>query len=308
MSALCGKTALVTGASGFIGGVTARRLRQAGAIVHGVSRRPQAEDGACDRWWQVDVTNLAEVRRTLAAVKPDVVFHLAGLVAGARDLDMVLPMLQVNLLAAVNLLVAATERPGARLVFAGSLEEPPPDAAWPVPASPYAAAKLGAGAYARMCHALYGTRVVWLRLFMVYGPAQPDVRKLIPYVTLSLLRGEAPALSSGTRPVDWVYVDDVVDALFAAAVAEDVEGRTLDVGSGRLVAVREVVEQIGRLVAAGVSPLFGAMPDRPFEQVRVADVASTAACLGWRARTSLEDGLRTTVDWYRRHGLASRDS
>ena len=301
MKALAGKTALVTGASGFIGAATARRLREAGAVVHGVFRRAQPGTAACDHWWQADLSDIAEVRALIATAEPDVVFHLAALVSGARGLDRVLPMLHTNLLAAVNLLVATTERSVERIVLAGSLEEPPPDSSWAVPASPYAAAKLAAGAYARMCHALYGTPAVCLRLFMVYGPAQPDPSKLVPYVTHSLLRGEAPALSSGARPVDWVYVDDVVDALLAAAVADGLEGRTLDVGSGELVTVREVVERIARLVGTGITPGFGAVPERPMEQVRVANVAETAACLGWQARTSLEEGLSRTVEWYRRH-------
>jgi nucleoside-diphosphate-sugar epimerase len=308
MRALSGKTALVTGASGFIGAATARRLRDAGAIVHGVFRRAQPEKEACTRWWQADLSDIAQVRALVAAVEPDIVFHLASLVSGDRGLDRVLPMLHANLLAAVNLLVATTERPPERLVLAGSLEEPQPDSAWAVPASPYAAAKLAAGAYARMCHALYGTPAVCLRLFMVYGPAQPDLSKLVPYVTLSLLRGEAPALSSGARPVDWVYVDDVVEALLAAAVTDGVEGRTLDVGSGELVTVRGVVERIARLVGTGITPGFGAVPARAFEQVRVADVAETAACLGWRARTPLEEGLARTVDWYRRHGARASEA
>jgi nucleoside-diphosphate-sugar epimerase len=308
MKGLSGKTALVTGASGFIGAATARALRDAGAIVHGVSRRAQPENRDCTRWWQADLSDIAEVRALVAEVEPDVVFHLAALVSGARGLDRVLPMLHANLLAAVNLLVVTTERPIERFVLAGSLEEPQPGSRWSVPASPYAAAKLAAGAYARMCHALYGTPAVCLRLFMVYGPAQPDLRKLVPYVTLSLLRGEAPALSSGTRPVDWVYVDDVVQALLAAAVTDAAVGRTLDVGSGQLVTVREVVERIARLVESDASPHFGAVPERPLEQVRTANVAKTAACLRWRARTSLEEGLARTVDWYRRHGAGASEA
>jgi UDP-glucose 4-epimerase len=300
MSGFAGKTVLLTGATGFIGGATARRLREAGATVHGLSRRPPADGDTCDRWWPIDITEITAVRGVLAAVRPEIVFHLAGLSSGSRALDMVLRMVHVNLVGAVNLLVAATERPVARLVFAGSLEEPSPDGAWPVPASPYAAAKLGAGAYMRMFHALYGTPALWLRLFMVYGPAQPDVQKLIPYVTLSLLRGEAPALSSGTRLVDWVYIDDVVEGLMAAAVAEGLEGRTLDVGSGELVAVREVVAELERLVNPRVLPRFCAIPERPMEQVRVADAAATAALLGWRPRTPLKEGLAKTVDFYRR--------
>jgi nucleoside-diphosphate-sugar epimerase len=308
MKALSGKTALVTGASGFIGAATARALRDSGATVHGVSRRARSESGACHRWWRTDLTDIEDVRALVAAVQPHVVFHLAALVSGARGVEMVLPMLHANLLTAVNLLVATTERPVERLVLAGSLEEPQPSTSWPVPASPYAAAKLGAGAYARMCHALYGTPAVCLRLFMVYGPAQPDLLKLVPYVTLSLLRGEAPALSSGTRPVDWVYVDDVVQALLAAAVTDAAVGRTLDVGSGELVTVREIVERIARLVDSDAAPRFGAVPERAMEQVRVADVAKTATCLRWRPRTSLEEGLARTVDWYRRHGAGGAEA
>jgi UDP-glucose 4-epimerase len=300
---LAGKTALVTGVSGFIGAATARRLRRAGAEVHGVFHRVPPPEGACDLGWPADLTNTADVGRLMDAVRPDFVFHLAGLTSGARELAMVLPMLQVNLLAAVNVMVAATERGAARLVFAGSLEEPPPEGRWPVPGSPYAAAKLAAGAYARLCHALYGTPAVWLRLFMTYGPGQRDVCKLVPYVTLSLLRGESPAVSSGARPVDWIYIDDVVDALLAAAVAEDVEGRTLDVGSGELVTVREVVERIVRLVDSRLAPRFGAVPDRALEQVSVADTATSLACLGWRARTSLDEGLRRTVEAYALEGV-----
>jgi UDP-glucose 4-epimerase len=304
---LSGATALVTGARGFIGTAVARRLRDAGAAVHGVSRRPPPPDGHCARWWQADVTEIGDVRRVLDSARPDVVIHLASVVSGARDLEMVLPSMHANLIAAVNLLVAATERGVGRLLFAGSLEEPQPDGTWPVAASPYAAAKFGAGVYARMCHALYGTPAIWLRLFMVYGPAQPDVRKLVPYVTRSLLRGEAPALSSGSRQIDWIYIDDVADAFLSAAAGPGLEGRTLDIGSGRLVAVREVVEQLAKMIDPTIVPRFGAVPERPNEQVRVADVASTAATLGWRARTSLEDGLRRTVAWYQRHGSAPRD-
>ena len=303
MKGLDGRIALVTGASGFIGAAAGRRLREAGAEVHGVFHRVSPPAGACDRAWPADLTDAAVVRRVLDAVRPDVVFHLAGLNSGARELAMVLPMLQVNLLAAVNVMVAATERGTARLVFAGSLEEPAPEEGWPVPGSPYAAAKLAAGAYARMCHALWGTPAVWLRLFMTYGPGQPDVYKLVPHTILSLLRGEPPAVSSGGRGVDWIYIDDVVDALLAAAVAPDVEGRTLDVGSGQLVTVREVVERIVRLVDPRLAPRFGAIPDRPREEVCVADTATAEAHLGWRARTPLDEGLRRTVAAYAQQGV-----
>jgi nucleoside-diphosphate-sugar epimerase len=299
-SSLSGRVVLVTGASGFIGATLARRLSDLGAIVHGVSRRPPGEPGGV-RWWESDLSDPGGVRRLLDAVAPDVIFHLAGLVTGARDVAAVLPVLHANLVATVNLLVAATERRGARIVLAGSMEEPSQEGTLPVPSSPYAASKLAAASYARMFHALYGTPAVWLRLFMVYGPAQPDTRKLVPYVTLSLLRGEAPMLSSGRRGIDWIYVHDVVDALLAAAAAQGIEGRTLDVGSGSIVTIRSMVERLVQMIDPAVVPQFGALPDRPLEHDPVADVNSTASCLGWRPRTPLEEGLHKTVDWYRQH-------
>ena len=77
---------------------------------------------------------------------------------------------------------------------------------------------------------------------------------------LSLLQGEAPKLSSGQWQADWIYVDDVVDGLLAAAQMPDVEGCTIDLGSGTLVSIRAVVQQIVNLVDSRVEPLFGACP------------------------------------------------
>jgi nucleoside-diphosphate-sugar epimerase len=96
-----------------------------------------------------------------------------------------------------------------------------------------------------------------------------------------------------------LYVDDVVDAFLAAAVAPRADGASVDIGSGKLVSVRALVAQLKRLVGGPVEPRFGALPDRMLERVRVADPATAAAVIGWRPRTSLEDGLAQTVEFYR---------
>jgi nucleoside-diphosphate-sugar epimerase len=232
-------------------------------------------------------------------VRPDVIVHLAGYVSGARELEAVMPAFRDNLLATVNVLTAASRAGTGRIVLAGSMEEPRADETGAVPGSPYAISKWAASGYARMFHALYGLPVVVLRIFMTYGPAQRDVRKVIPYVILSALRGEAPALASGARPVDWVYVEDVVEAIEAACGATGAAGRSLDVGSGSLVTIREVVERIVRTIDPSLNPRFGALADRPLERPQAADTASTRAAIGWAPRTSLEDGLAKTVAWYR---------
>jgi UDP-glucose 4-epimerase len=289
---------LVTGASGFIGKHLCRRLVREGHEVHGVSRNPRQEGDV--RWRQADLADATATRELLEQVRPDTVFHLASYVSGSRDLDAVLPTMQHNLVAAVNVLVAAAGSGCGLVALTGSMEEPESPSGEPTPASPYAAAKYASGAYGRMIHALHDLAVVNLRVFMVYGPGQDDRTKLVPYVVTSLLRGERPRLSSGVRPVDWVYVDDVVDAFLAAARTPDLAGATLDVGSGELVTIRSIVEQIVETVGTAVEPDFGALPDRPLEQVRTADVERTRSMIGWEPRTTLAAGLRTTVEWYLR--------
>ena len=293
------RTVLVTGGSGFIGAHLCRRLQREGARVHATSRREAADGAEGAAWHRLDLADAEAAGRLVDQLEPEIVFHLASHVAGARDMALVRPTFEANLASTVHLLEAATRRGCRRFVQVGSLEEPDPGEALATPSSPYAAAKAAASSYARMFHALYGTPVVLARLFMVYGPDQRDLRKLIPYVILSLLRGERPELSSGERPVDWIYVDDVVEGLLRIAGVEELDGQRVDLGTGELMTVRGVVEELFARLAPDAAPPFGSMPDRPMEQVRKADVAATARQLGWQPGTSLRQGLEQTVAWYR---------
>ena len=297
---LTGSRVLVTGASGFIGGHLMKRLAALGAVTHGVSRNAPAGGLPGAAFHALDLADAAGTARVFAEVRPDFVFHLASHVAGSRTRELVMPTFRDNLISTVNLLMAAAATPCKRFILTGSLEEP--ESASEAPSSPYAAAKASARLYADMFHALYSVPVVKARLFMVYGPAQRDERKLVPYVIRCLLAGESPRLSSGQRPVDWVFVEDVVDGLIAmACAARPIEGKRLDLGSGSLVTVRAVVERLVALVNAKATPEFGALGERPFEQVRQADAAGTLAETGWSATVSLEEGLSRTVEWYRTH-------
>jgi nucleoside-diphosphate-sugar epimerase len=106
-------------------------------------------------------------------------------------------------------------------------------------------------------------------------------------------------VTSGTREVDWIYVDDVVEALLAAALRPGVEGQTLDVGTGVLASVRAVVERLRDLVDPDIELTFGGLPDRPRERLDVAEVDATACSLQWRPVVSLAEGLARTVAWHR---------
>src|SRR5262249_23699324 len=151
----------------------------------------------------------------------------------------------------------------------------------------------------RMFSALYQIPVVIAKIFMVYGPGQSDHTKLIPYVITSFLRGNPPSLSSGVRLVDWIFVDDVVDGLIGCAQTRGIDGRTVELGSGQLHSIRDVVQELMDLLPCTVHPKFGALPDRPLERVRKADIAESYKLMGWQPATSLTVGLTRTVDWYK---------
>jgi UDP-glucose 4-epimerase len=298
------KKALVTGARGFIGAALCKRLLASRVEVHAVSRNPPAEAKHGVRatkiqWWSADLVGLEVARNLIRTIRPDATFHLASLVTGSRSLETVLPIFQNNFMTAFNLLIATAENStdAGRIVLAGSFEEP--DEVDAVPCSPYAAAKWSASGYARMFHALYQTPVVIAKIFMVYGPGQSDHRKLIPYVAISLLRGEAPRLTSGVRLVDWIYVDDVVDGLIRCAQAPGIDGRAVELGSGETLSIREVVGQLTDLVPCTVEPQFGALPDRAFERVMKANIAESYKLIGWQPCMPLHAGLIHTVEWYR---------
>ena len=296
---LNGRKVLVTGAAGFIGSHLCDRLARHGIEVCAVSRRFTPVRKGSVSYQPGDLSDLEATRTLLRAVKPEVIFHLAGLAAGARDPSLVVPTFQSNLASTVNLLVAALETGKPRVVLPGSLEEPTEADA--LASSPYAMSKWAASSYGRMFCSLYQLPVAIGRVFITYGPTSKDLHKLIPYVTLALLRDDPPRLASGRRQVDWVHVDDVVDGLIALATAQKAIGATVDIGSGRLMTIRSLVERIVELVQPARGPLFDALPERPFEQVRVADVDRAFELTGWRPKVDFDAGLKSTVEWFRAH-------
>jgi nucleoside-diphosphate-sugar epimerase len=294
---LAGEKILITGASGFLGSHLRRRLRDGKARIDAVSRHAHESDEPGVRWWQAEMTDFESTRKLLQQAKPDVIFHLSGLATARPERELVLPTLHSLFVSTVNLLSAAAEIDCRRIILAASLTEPYAAGAEVTPGSPYAAAKWASSAYARMFHKLYEVPVVMVRPFMTYGPGQ-DEHKLIPHIILSLLNGTSPKLSSGRQAIDWIYVDDVIDGFLAATHARDVEGHTIDLGSGELTSIREVVTSLMELIGAGTEPLFGALPDRPDEPLRIANVEDARQRLNWRPRMPLKQGLARTVQWF----------
>lgn len=289
---------LVTGARGFLASHLCRRLVHEGARVHGVSRAPDPGHPSI-RWRQLDIADPQVVRPLIADVRPDFVFHLAGHVSGSQRLEQIEPTLLTNLASTVRLLTAVAETGRCRTVMTGSMHEPHPGDPTAVPCSPYAASKTAASAYARMFHALYQLPIGIARPFMAYGPGQWDLTKLLPYVIVSLLRGESPKVGGGTRALDWVFVDDVIEGMLLIARSEFMDARTIDLGCGELVSIRCVIERVVAKIGSDVPVQFGAIEDRPLERRHAAVLEETQRLIGWLPQTTLERGLDASIEWYR---------
>lgn len=290
-----GRRVLVTGATGFIGGNLCPRLLELSTDVHAVSRtEPTAPDVI---WHPLDVTDRDALQAVVRTVAPDLVYHLASHVTGSTASSEIDATLDANLVSSVAVFQAAAEC-GARVVTAGSYTEL--GVGLGAPGSPYAAAKSAATVYAQMFHQVFGVSIVNLRLYMVYGPGQRDLTKLVPYTITSLLTGAAPELTSGERVFDWVYIDDVIDAFVAAGrTGTGDNGTPIAIGTGKLTSIREIVGRITAAIGESIAPRFGARPDRPPEPQHRATLERAEAVLGWRPRTEIATGIPATVEWYR---------
>jgi UDP-glucose 4-epimerase len=292
---------LITGASGFLGGHLAERLAAAGARLHLVSRSPPPGRPSGD-WHQQDLSDAAGTEALLRRIEPELIFHLTSESRGGAELDNVVPTFRNDLTCAVNCLVAAAKVGCRRTIIIGSLEEPDRRfgfaSAAPTSLTPYSIAKYATHIYADFFSAAYGLPLVFVVLFMTYGPRQKPF-KIIPYTILTLLAGGQPRLSSGRRLVDWIYVDDAIDCLAAAGTMPGVDGKTFEVGSSRLVSIASVANMIASLIPGSKEIIFGAEPDRGHD--RVSNITPATHHLGWRPRTQLRQGLEATIDWYRHH-------
>jgi nucleoside-diphosphate-sugar epimerase len=296
MSDLEAGEVLVTGATGCIGRALCRALAERGVRVHALSRSGGRPPGAHSSS-ACDVAHADLLGRIVHALRPRVVFHLAGHATGSRLPSVVVSTFQSKLAGAVNLLLACQSLPDTRNVLAGSLEEP--DASDPVPVSPYAAASAAAASYGALFHDLYGQAVLHARLFMVYGPGDPNEERLVPYTIRSLLAGASPALGVGERPVDWIYVDDVVRGLIALGADHSIRSGSFDLGTGVAHPIREVVLRIAGALGSTATIGFGARPEPERQRVRLADLAATRRRLDWAPAVSLDEGLARTIAWMR---------
>lgn len=302
------KRTLVTGAGGFVGANLLRRLVQDGHRVTGVL------GPAGDRWRlngmedraelvDVDLRDQDALRRLVHRVAPEWTFHLAAHGAYSWQND-ARRILDTNLMATVGLIDVCRETGCDAFVHAGSSSEygikdhAPSEEELAEPNSRYAVAKAAATLFCRYVAQYEDFPAVTLRLYSVFGPYE-DPRRLVPAVVMRARHNELPPLVAPEVARDFVWVDDVVEALvLAAEAAGDRRGTIYNVGSGVQTSMAELVDIARRVLDIDADPIWGSMAGRAWDATSwVADNRRIGAELGWRPRTDLAEGLRRTAAW-----------
>lgn len=315
-AALRGQRVLVTGATGLVGQALTRALVEVGAQVLALVRAaspaaaptlPSSGTGATERVVErivVPSYQPALVREALRGVRADLVCHLGAYGVKPTEQD-ALAMVDGNVGVTVALLEALAAAPPRRFLYAGSsaqyaplpaptlLVEDSPQAA----ATVYGACKAAAEEVGRVLAARHHIPFVSMRLFGVYGPGEAPHR-MIPHLARALSSGATPELTPGAQARDWIYVDDVVEALLLAATAPRLQG-AYNVCSGRALSVREVALAVGAALGKDEAALgLGRRAYRPDEPMWiVGSPARLQADTGFVARTPLDEGVRRSVAW-----------
>ena len=302
---------LVTGAGGFIGANLVRVLLRAGADVWCLTRRDSVPWRLRDveekiHLLPIGLGSLPALRSALLKIRPTVIYHLAAY-GNSSFHRSVSRMIAVNIQGTENLLRASSEIDYRSLIHTGSSSEygfqdhPVLESELPEPMSHYAVCKLAATDLCRFYARMKGQPTLTLRLFSVYGPWE-DPRRFIPTAIRAALDSRPLPLTAGDESHDYIYVDDVVEALLKAAGVRKPDGRIINICGGRQWTNLEVVHEIERVLKKKIDLRMGEYPARSWDSaVWVGDQKRAAGVLKWKLRTRLAEGIKITAAWIQAH-------
>jgi nucleoside-diphosphate-sugar epimerase len=298
---------VITGAAGFVGANLAARAVELGAPVHLIVR-PGSDVARLDALrsrctvHEADLAEPGAVAAVMASASPVVVFHAAKHSGHPSRMNHAAAY-RTNVLGARAVLEALPK--DARLVALGSSleygpgEGPLRETQTSRPDTVHGVTKAAATELCLHFARTRGTAVACLRLFSVYGPWEAPER-FLPTLLRAAVTGGPFALTPPGVMHDWVHVDDVVDACVLAATNSAVVGQVVNVGTGRETSNEDVVLMVERLLGRAVLRDEKPYPPAPYDRASwVADTEKARQLLDWSAATTLEEGIRRTIDWHR---------
>lgn len=308
---------LVTGADGFIGSHLTELLLSEGYDVRALSQYNSfnnngwLEDVAQSARLEIvsgDVRDAAFCRKIAEGV--DTIFHLAALIAIPYSYDAPGSYVDTNVGGTLNICQAAKDSGVRRLIVTstsevyGTAQYVPIDEKHPrQPQSPYSATKIGADAIAQSFYNAFGLPVVTARPFNTYGPRQ-SARAIIPTIITQIANGAKEIKVGDLTPTrDFNFVKDTARGFLALARAEGIEGQEFNISTGTEISMADTLTTIARIMESDVRYVTDPARLRPAnsEVFRLCgDSTKLRELTGWKPKYSLEDGLRETIEWFRR--------
>lgn len=297
---------LITGGAGFLGAALANAHVRTGNLVRVLDDLSSGDPAQLDpavHFTRGDVADVPKLWSLLQGV--DCVYHLAARVSVPESVLYPRDYNTTNVGGTVALMQAMRDAGVRRVVLASSgavygeqLSQPVKEDCVPNPSSPYAVSKLAAEYYLHTIGALWGMETVALRIFNAYGPGQ-QARASHPPVVPAIVRqalsgGSIVVHGNGKQTRDFVYVDDVVDALISAASAQNVSRLTINVGSGTAASINDVVQTVGRVLNKELTPLHVTADSGGVSRM-CAELSRARERLGYTPRVSLEQGLQRFI-------------
>ena len=296
------KRVLVTGATGCIGRHACAHLLARGWEVHGVTSKPSTEGPAGVRMHVADLLQPGAAEALTRSVEASHLLHLAWYIAPGKWAAAPQNFLWVE--ASLGLVRAFHAAGGTRVVTSGSCLEYD----WRygycnerlTPLQPHTFYGVCKNALSQVVEGyanVTGLSSAWGRIFFLYGPWEHPER-LVASVARSLATGQPARTSHGRQIRDYLFADDIANAL-VTLLESDVRG-PINIGSGEAVTLRQIVERLGAIAGRADLLEIGAIPPAPTDApLVVADVTRLHGELGWRPKTSLDEGLQATLDWWR---------
>ncbi len=298
---------LITGGAGFVGSALATRLIADGHEVYVLDDLSAGDPGrlpATVMFTRGSVTDIPKLWTLLQGV--DCVYHLAARVSVSESILYPHDYNTVNVGGTVSVLEAVRDAGVKRIVFTSSgavygeqPSQPLHEMMLPDPRSPYAVSKLASEYYVRTTGILWGIETVSLRIFNAYGPGQqlPTAHPpVIPAFLRQALKGASIVVhGDGRQTRDYVYIDDVVEALVTASTADGIDRLVINVGSGIDTSISSLIDKIGVALGRNLSPLNVPTED-PGAGRMLAGLGRAREKLGFAPRIGLDEGLQRTIE------------
>jgi UDP-glucose 4-epimerase len=303
---------LVTGGAGFIGSNTVDELVRRGHDVVVLDDLSTGKAANLDtvktkiKLIQVSVTNLDALREACRGV--DCVIHLAAQTSVPRSVKDPIETNRINVDGTLNVLVAARDAKVKRVVFASSCAVygktsvlPIPESTALAPISPYGLSKQVGEAYGRVFQELYGLEFVALRYFNVFGPRQDPgsaYSGVLSLFSAALLAGTQPTVfGDGEQSRDFVYVQNVVEAILLAAETKGAPGLAFNIGTGDRSTLNQTLALLEKITGRPARAKYAAPREGDIRDSQ-ADISLARQALGYNPRFGFEEGLKRTWEWF----------